>query len=378
MTNSFELNSFNIQPGIISMNRTTTKFVSIIALIATLGMSAVTAAPSNAGHQTKQSMKAKAPALDIVQTAVKTETLSTLVALVKAAGLVEALSGKGPFTVFAPDNKAFTTLAKNPQDPAQVEAAIAKLVANPKALAEVLKFHVVPGNYTAAMLKNNMKLKTLTGEELTVKKYTNGKVKIADKNGKILAMVTTADVKTKNGTVHVVDGVLLSKMPMGKPKDEMPNPAPEMPKPPMPPVMNGEPNLSTLMKVLEVSGLIGAFDGTNKYTVLAPDNRAFAKLSKNPDDEALVEKDMAALVANKDLLLKVLSNHVFDGIVKFEDLTDGRVLYNILGDAVRVKRMGPDNVQLIDDTSGVAVTVTTRNIDKPYGIVHVVSEVLLP
>jgi uncharacterized surface protein with fasciclin (FAS1) repeats len=87
---------------------------------------------------------------------------------------------------------------------------------------------------------------------------------------------------------------------------------------------------------------------------------------------------MAALVANKDLLLKVLSNHVFDGIVKFEDLTDGRVLYNILGDAVRVKRMGPDNVQLIDDTSGVAVTVTTRNIDKPYGIVHVVSDVLLP
>jgi uncharacterized surface protein with fasciclin (FAS1) repeats len=364
------------------MNRTTTKAISILSLIITLGLGAASATPgyaesSDMNMKQEKMMKTKAKQLNIVQTAASSEVLSTLVALVKTAGLVEALSGKGPFTVFAPCNRAFDKLAKNPHDPAQVEAAIAKLVSNPKMLAEVLKYHVVAGNYTSDMLKNNMKLKTLTGEVLTVKRYTNGKVKIANSKGEIQAMVSTPDIKTKNGTVHIIDGVLMGKMLMGKPKDDMPIPKPDMPKP-MPPVMNGEPNLSTLMKVLEQSGLIGAFDGTNKYTVLAPDNRAFAKLSKNPDDEALVEKDMAALVANKDLLLKVLSNHVFDGIVKFEDLTDGRVLYNILGDAVRVKRMGPDNVQLIDDTSGVAVTVTTRNIDKPYGIVHVVSDVLLP
>ena len=353
------------------MNRATRFFTSVI-LLATLGTTTV-AMPSFAGHQKSYQMKKAPKKANIVETAVKTESLSTLVALVKAAGLVEALSGKGPFTVFAPDNMAFTNVAANPKDPAQVEAAIAALVANPAALAEILKFHVVPGNLTSSMLKNNQKLTTLTGEKLTIKKYTNGKVKIANSKGKILAMVKLADVATSNGTVHVIDNVLL---PGAKP-DMKPEPKPEMPtpKPPMSGVPDG---LSTLYKLLEQSGLIGAFDGTNKYTVLAPDNFAFAKLSSNPKDEALVEKDMAALVANKDLLLKVLKNHVFDGVVRFEDLSDGRVLYNILGDAVVVKRINADTVQLIDDTSKTVVTVTTKNVETPYGIAHVVDSVLLP
>ncbi len=353
------------------MNRTATKAISILTLIITLGLGVATATPSNAGDIKPKHQKMMPAKLNIVQTAAANELLSTLVSLIKTAGLVDALSGKGPFTVFAPTNKAFDKLAKNPNDANEVEAAVAALVANPTALAEVLKYHVVVGNYPASELKNNMKLKTLTGENVIVKRYTNGKVKLFSPAGKLLAMVTTPDVKTKNGVVHVIDNVLLSQK-----KPDMPAPKPdEAPKPSVP---NAEPNLSTLMKVLEQSGLSGALSGSGKYTVLAPDNRAFAKLSKNPDNEAMVEADMAKLVENKDLLKKVLANHVFEGVIKFDELTDGRVLYNILGDAVIVKRLNADTVQLTDETSKSMVTITTRNIDKPYGIVHVVDCVLLP
>jgi uncharacterized surface protein with fasciclin (FAS1) repeats len=358
------------------MNRTATKAISILTLITTLSIAAIPSAPAIAGHDwsNKQEMKMrkKMERLNIVQTAVATDFLSTLVSLVKVAGLVDALSGKGPFTVFAPANKAFDKLAKNPGDAASVDDAVAALTSNPSALAEILKYHVVVGNYPASSLKNNQKLKTLTGATLTVKRYTNGKVKIMSNSGSPLATVTTADVKTKNGTVHVLDTVLIPKTKMVTPAPTpTPTPTPD-PKP-----MSGPENLSTLNKLVEQSGLGGAFESGKKYTVLGPTNRAFANLSSNPNDEALVEKDMAALVANKDLLRKVLNNHVFDGVVRFEDLKDGQVLYNILGDAIQVRRSG-DNVELFDTTSGKTAKVEVRNVETPYGILHVVSEVLLP
>jgi transforming growth factor-beta-induced protein len=364
------------------MNRTATKAIAIITLITTLGLSAITASTSHAessdwNKKQEMKMRDKVKKLNIVQTAASQELLSTLVSLIKTAGLVDALSGKGPFTVFAPCNRAFNQLAKDPKNPALVEAAVASLVANPTQLAEILKYHVVVGNYPASSLKNNMKLKTLNGATLTVKRYTNGKVKLMSDSGSPIALVTTPDVMTKNGTVHVIDQVLIPKG-----KKDMPKPMePKDPKPmdPMPkPPMTGNPdNISTLMKLVEQSGLAGAFETGKKYTVLAPTNRAFANLSSNPNDEGLVEKDMAALVANKDLLRKVLSNHVFDGVVRFEDLKDGQVLYNILGDAIQVRRSG-DNVELFDTTSGKTAKVEARNVETPYGILHVVSEVILP
>jgi transforming growth factor-beta-induced protein len=359
------------------MNRTSTKAISILTLITTLGLSAMTANPSQAGSDWNQkqemNMRAKVKKLDIVQTASSQELLSTLVSLIKTAGLVDALSGKGPFTVFAPTNRAFDKLASDPKNPALVEAAVASLVANPTQLAEILKYHVVVGNYPARSLKNNQKLKTLNGAILTVKKYTNGKVKVLSDSGSPIALVTTADVMTKNGTVHVIDQVLVPKG-----KKAMPMPVePKDPKPNDPMPKSGPDNLSTLNKLVEQSGLSSAFEVGKKYTVLAPTNRAFANLSSNPNDEALVEKDMAALVANNALLRKVLNNHVFDGTVRFEQLKDGDVLYNILGDAIQVRRNG-DNVELFDTTSGKTAKVETPNVETPYGILHVISEVLLP
>ena len=137
---------------------------------------------------------------NIVQNAVNSKVHTTLVAAVKAAGLVETLSGPGPFTVFAPTNAAFAKLPKG---------TVATLVKpeNKATLTKILTYHVVPGKLTASDLKNGEKLTTVQGEELTVKK--SGKnVSIEDAKGGV-AKITTADVIQSNGVIHVVNRVLM-------------------------------------------------------------------------------------------------------------------------------------------------------------------------
>ena len=122
------------------------------------------------------------------------ETMSATIAAVKAAGLVEALSGPGPFTVFAPYNDAFAKL-----DAAALNAAMA----DPKgALTNILTYHVAEGDVKAADLTDGQKIDTVEGGQLTVS-IDGDTVKI---NG---AKVVTPDVATSNGTVHVIDTVLL-------------------------------------------------------------------------------------------------------------------------------------------------------------------------
>jgi uncharacterized surface protein with fasciclin (FAS1) repeats len=134
---------------------------------------------------------------DIVDNAAGSADHTTLVAAVKAAGLVETLKGAGPFTVFAPTNAAFSAL------PAGTVDNLLK-AENKAKLAGILTYHVVAGAVKAADLKDGQKVKTVQGEELTVS-IKDGKVMI---NG---ANVTIADVISSNGVTHVIDGVLLPK-----------------------------------------------------------------------------------------------------------------------------------------------------------------------
>ncbi|MEO1437525.1 MAG: fasciclin domain-containing protein [Bacteroidota bacterium] len=132
---------------------------------------------------------------DIVGLAAGTEDLSTLVAAVKAAGLVDVLQGEGPFTVFAPSNKAFEAL------PAGTVETLLK-PENKEQLVQVLTYHVVAGKVMSTDLSNGLKAKTVQGETITV--GINGKtVSIND------ATVTAADVKASNGVVHIIDRVIL-------------------------------------------------------------------------------------------------------------------------------------------------------------------------
>lgn len=137
---------------------------------------------------------------DIVATASAAPNLSTLVSAVQAAGLVETLQGAGPYTVLAPTNEAFAKL------PAGTLDALL-LPENKSQLSGILTYHVISGDILSSQLTNGQVVPTVNGQNLTVE-ITDGKVYFVDaKGGK--AMVTTADVDTSNGTVHIIDSVLL-------------------------------------------------------------------------------------------------------------------------------------------------------------------------
>ncbi|QND74104.1 fasciclin domain-containing protein [Tardiphaga sp. 37S4] len=142
------------------------------------------------------------PSKNIVENAVNSKDHTTLVAAVKAAGLVDTLSSKGPFTVFAPTNAAFGKL------PAGTVDTLVKPESK-ATLTKILTYHVVPGKLNAADLKDGQKLKTVEGEELTVK-ASGGKVMIVDAKGGS-STVTIADVNQSNGVIHVIDTVLMPK-----------------------------------------------------------------------------------------------------------------------------------------------------------------------
>jgi uncharacterized surface protein with fasciclin (FAS1) repeats len=148
------------------------------------------------------------PSKDIVDNAVNSKDHTTLVAAVKAAGLVETLKGAGPFTVFAPTNAAFTKLPAGTVDTLLKPENKAKLTG-------VLTYHVVPGRLSAAALMKDIKegsgsakLKTVEGEELTIKSPAIGKITITDAKGDV-STVTIPDVMQSNGVIHVVDTVLI-------------------------------------------------------------------------------------------------------------------------------------------------------------------------
>ena len=145
----------------------------------------------------------------VVDVAVGSPAHTTLVAAVKAGGLVETLQGAGPFTVFAPTNDAFSKL------PAGTVESLLKPEAK-STLVKILTYHVVAGNFEAgAVVKaieagnGSAKLKTVSGGTLTAS-LKDGKVILTDENGKT-STVVAADLKSGNGVVHVIDAVVLPK-----------------------------------------------------------------------------------------------------------------------------------------------------------------------
>lgn len=185
----------------------------------TLLLAATSLALAGAGPAMAKDMPAKVvkvggaamyPTKTIVENAINSPIHTTLVSAVKAADLVDTLTGPGPFTVFAPTNAAF---AKVPA------ATVASLMepANKAALTKVLTYHVVPGRVTATDLAAQIKagggtatITTVEGEPLTFK-MKGGKVALMGMGGSS-AVVTQSNVMQSNGVIHVVDGMLLPSM----------------------------------------------------------------------------------------------------------------------------------------------------------------------
>jgi uncharacterized surface protein with fasciclin (FAS1) repeats len=147
------------------------------------------------------------PSKNIIENAVNSKEHTTLVAAVKAAGLVETLSGKGPFTVFAPVNAAFAAL------PAGTVDNLLK-PENKAMLTSILTYHVIPGKVDSKLVMQMIKdgggktmAKTVQGEELTFSMKGKNLI-VTDSKGN-MAMVTTKDVYQSNGVIHVIDKVLM-------------------------------------------------------------------------------------------------------------------------------------------------------------------------
>ena len=187
------------------------KRIALFATVAAIALGAMASMPVAAQMSEKTVTVGGAPmypSKNIIQNAVNSKDHTTLVAAVKAAGLVETLEGAGPFTVFAPTNEAFAKLP-----PGTVESLLKP--ENKPTLVKILTYHVVPGRMTVAGLMKAIKagegmakLKTVAGEDLIVKEAGPGKLTITDAKGDV-AHVTIANVMQSNGVIHVIDTVLL-------------------------------------------------------------------------------------------------------------------------------------------------------------------------
>ena len=329
---------------------------------------------------------------NIVENAVNSADHTTLVAAVKAAGLVETLSGEGPFTVFAPVNAAFDAL------PAGTVDTLLK-PENKDQLTKVLTCHVVAADAMsdaiAGMIADDggtHPVETVGGCTLQAK-MDGDKITLTDETGGV-ATVTIADVDQSNGVIHVIDKVLLpapegdsaameddaaagDQMAMAESGDN--------------PMVGGAPmyadknivenavnsaDHTTLVAAVKAAGLVETLSGEGPFTVFAPTNAAFEALPAGTVDTLLKPE-------NKDQLTKVLTAHVLAGKMSGADLMakarahGGR--YNmqaVSGDALTAVVRGR-NLYIFDEAGG-AGKVTIADVNQSNGVIHVVDDVLLP
>jgi uncharacterized surface protein with fasciclin (FAS1) repeats len=263
---------------------------------------------------------------DIIGVAVSSVVFTELAGLVLDAGLVDTLRG-GPFTVFAPTDDAFAKL------PVDVLHAVQD---DPKLLARVLTYHVVPGALMIIDLKPG-KLKTVSGDELTITKdgdttYVNGNA------------IAAADVEAGNGVIHVMGDVLVP--PLGNIID----------------VATSLPGFKTLTKLVTSAKLVDTLKGKGPFTVFAPTDAAF---------KAVDSATLAKVQGDPQLLAKVLTYHVVAGALTTADLKDGKL-----------KTVSGDELTITHDSKGLVLIdghqIAVNNVEATNGIIQVMGDVLIP
>ncbi|MDP4954178.1 MAG: fasciclin domain-containing protein, partial [Flavobacteriales bacterium] len=268
----------------------------------------------------------------VVDIVVNSPVHETLEAAVIAAELAGALSGDGPFTVFAPTDDAFAALPAGTLD---------ALLADPTgALADILLYHVVGATALSTDLSDGDTFTTLLGEDIEVS-ITGGDVFI---NG---AQVIVADILASNGVVHVIDAVLLPPTETTTVVD----------------IIVASPDHETLEAAVIAADLAGALSGDGPFTVFAPTDAAFAALPAGVLDALLADPTGA--------LADILLYHVVSGTALSTDLNDGDALATLLG----------PNVNVTIDMGTVFINgaqVIVANLEADNGVVHVIDAVLTP
>lgn len=271
---------------------------------------------------------------NIVETAIEAGSFKTLAAALGAADLADALQGKGPFTVFAPTDKAFAKLPKGTVEDLLKPQNKAKLQA-------ILKYHVVSGNIPLSKALSAKCAETLQGEG----------VNIAFKNGKVMinqASLQTADVITSNGVIHIIDQVLL----------------PPTPKNDIAGVAKSAGQFKTLLAAAEAAGITGALTGSEPLTVLAPTDEAFAALPKGTV-ESLLQPE------NKDKLKAILLYHVVSGTVSAGDALNAKAAKTLGGQKINFAIK--NGKFLVNDSNILSADIKADN-----GLIHVIDQVLIP
>jgi transforming growth factor-beta-induced protein len=169
--------------------------MTLIMVLALTSLSLANSCGSTTAHSHSTTSVENAEKKDIVETAISAEKFNTLVAAIKAAGLVETLQGEGPFTVFAPTDEAFAKLP---------EGTVEALLNDKEKLTAILTYHVVPGTVLAEEVVKLDKAATVNGEEVSIKADGDG-VMVDD------ARVVATDILCENGVIHVIDSVILPK-----------------------------------------------------------------------------------------------------------------------------------------------------------------------
>lgn len=276
---------------------------------------------------------AQAAEKDIVDTAVAAGQFKTLAAAVQAAGLIDALKGKGPLTVFAPTDEAFAKL------PAGTVEKLLK-PENKQKLIDILTYHVVKGSVPASKVVGLTGATTLNGQRVDIK-VDGGKVKVDNAN------VVKTDVNCSNGVIHVIDAVIL--------------PASED----LVTVAEKAGTFKTLLAAAKAAGLVDAVTGDEVVTVFAPTDAAFAKLPAGTVESLLKPE-------NREKLANILKYHIVEGRVYSTEAVAAGKATTLQGGVVKITSC---------DTSGAKVNdagLVATDIDASNGVIHVIDAVLLP
>jgi transforming growth factor-beta-induced protein len=290
---------------------------------------------------------------DIVSVVVDDGNFETLVAALEAADLVAPLQEPGPYTVFAPSDAAFASVP------------VEDLLQDIPRLTEILKYHVVEGDYTIEDLATYDTLTTLSGKDLTISRI--------DSTVSINGAQIVGKLGASNGVVYVVDNVLMP--PAAAPAPPAGNVTP--PAEGIAPMAEGnvtapegeniaviiieDGRFQTLVQALEAADLAATLEEAGPFTVFAPTDEAF---------EALPEGELEALLADEAALSATLLYHVIDDDLTAEDLVTLGTVATLSGEDVTITEQ--DGYVYVNEAKVVAT------MEAPNGVIHVIDAVLMP